>query len=134
MPTVQQLGKELTKLKLKEVPSHVQKFAGQHWTPPQLQGRLMNWLQDYKVKVRLLSASEARGCCLQRAVLAAELAAECTVCSFAMLLEAFQQGQGARDGQRDSCWDVGDERLQQRGQPRCTQFVRVQPSFRFAAC
>lgn len=51
MPTVAQLSKELTKLKLKEVPGHVQKFAGQHWTPAQLQGRLMNWLHNYKLQV-----------------------------------------------------------------------------------
>lgn len=52
MPTVAQLSKELTKLKLKEVPTHVQKFAGQHWTPSQLQGRFMNWLHNYKIQVR----------------------------------------------------------------------------------
>jgi hypothetical protein len=52
MPTVAQLVKESSKLKVKEVPSHVQKFATQHWTPGQLQGRFMNWLQNYKVQVR----------------------------------------------------------------------------------
>ena len=52
MPTVAQLVKEASKLKVKEVPSHVQKFATQHWTPGQLQGRFMNWLQNYKVQVR----------------------------------------------------------------------------------
>ncbi|KAL4421604.1 hypothetical protein ABPG75_010895 [Micractinium tetrahymenae] len=50
MPTVQNLVKEVSKLKTKEVPGAVQKFAVQHWTPAQLQGRLMNWLQGYKVK------------------------------------------------------------------------------------
>lgn len=51
MPTVQNLVKEVSKLKTKEVPGAVQKFAAQHWTPAQLQGRFMNWLQNYKVKV-----------------------------------------------------------------------------------
>ena len=33
------------------MPTHVRKFAGQHWTPAQLQSRLSNWLQSYKVQV-----------------------------------------------------------------------------------
>lgn len=33
------------------MPTHVGKFASQHWTPAQLQGRLMNWLHSYKVAV-----------------------------------------------------------------------------------
>ena len=52
MPTVAQLVKEASKLKVKEVPSHVQKFAGQHWTPSQLQARVSNWMQNYKTQVR----------------------------------------------------------------------------------
>ena len=52
MPTVAQLVKEASKLKVKEVPSHVQKFAGQHWTPAQLQARVSNWMQNYKTQVR----------------------------------------------------------------------------------
>lgn len=51
MPTVQNLVREVSKLKTKEVPGAVQKFAAQHWTPAQLQSRLSNWLQNYKVKV-----------------------------------------------------------------------------------
>ncbi|KAI7840100.1 hypothetical protein COHA_006141 [Chlorella ohadii] len=50
MPTVQQLVREASKLKVKEVPGHVQKFAGQHWRPEQLRSRFMNWLHDYKIK------------------------------------------------------------------------------------
>ena len=61
MPTVAQLVKEASKLKVKEVPSHVQKFATQHWTPGQLQGRFMNWLQNYKVQVRAGRASPPGG-------------------------------------------------------------------------
>lgn len=56
MPTVQNLVREVSKLKTKEVPGAVQKFAAQHWTPAQLQGRLMNWLQNYKVKVSIGAA------------------------------------------------------------------------------
>lgn len=50
MPTVSQLVKEASKLKVKEVPAHVQKFAGQHWTPGQLQSRLTNWMNNYKIQ------------------------------------------------------------------------------------
>ena len=61
MPTLAQLSKELTKLKLKEVPTHVQKFAGQHWTPAQLQGRFMNWLHNYKIQVGGRAGVPGRG-------------------------------------------------------------------------
>ena len=52
MPTVKQLVTEASKLKAGQVPAHVQKFAAQHWTPGQLQTRVMNWLHDYKIKAR----------------------------------------------------------------------------------
>ena len=52
MPTVANLVKEASRLKVKEVPGYVQKFAAQHWTPAQLQSRFSTWLQNYKTQVR----------------------------------------------------------------------------------
>ena len=45
-----------------QVPSHVQKFAGQHWRPEQLQARLSNWLQNYKVQVGAGRHWRGQGC------------------------------------------------------------------------
>jgi hypothetical protein len=40
-------------LKVKEVPGYVTKFAGENWTADQTKSRLANWLERYRVQVRV---------------------------------------------------------------------------------
>lgn len=51
MPTLDKLVQGASKLKVKEVPGYVGKFAGEHYTPEKVQGRLSKWLQNYKTQV-----------------------------------------------------------------------------------
>lgn len=51
MPTIDKLVQGAKGLKVKEVPTYVSKFAGEHWTPDKTKSRLSNWLGRYKVQV-----------------------------------------------------------------------------------
>jgi hypothetical protein len=52
MPTLDKLVQGAKGLKVKEVPTYVAKFAGEHYTPEKTMSRLGNWMQNYRTQVR----------------------------------------------------------------------------------